>query len=113
MALEAKTILEDIRQAADLAARFTTGKTREDYIGDPLLQAAVERKFEIIGEAVQRLAKTAPGIASRITDARRIAAFRNVLIHAYDRVDANVVWDIVQGDLPRLLSEVDGLLREP
>ena len=52
MRLEAKKYLYDILQAADLLHEFTTGKGFADYEGDAMLRAAVERKFEIIGEAL-------------------------------------------------------------
>lgn len=52
MRLEAKKYLYDIRQAAGEVAEFTTGKQFSDYERDPMLRAAVERKFEIIGEAL-------------------------------------------------------------
>jgi uncharacterized protein with HEPN domain len=53
-----------------------------------MLRSAVERQFEIIGEALSQLAKIDPAVAARIPDLRRIVGFRNVLIHGYDRMDA-------------------------
>ncbi len=52
---EAEKYLEDIARAAELIAEFTAGKTLADYMADPMLRAAVERKFEIIGEALVHL----------------------------------------------------------
>jgi len=75
-----------------------------------MLRAAVEREFEIIGEALARLAKQDEGLASRIGEHRRIIAFRNILIHGYADVDDRLVWDIVETKLPALRREVAALL---
>jgi hypothetical protein len=72
-----------------------------------MLRAAVERQFEIIGEALSQLARLDESLASRITDHRRIIAFRNILIHGYTDVDDRLVWDIVSTKLPLLRREVD------
>jgi uncharacterized protein with HEPN domain len=113
MQLEAKKHLEDMRRAMDLLAQFTAERKVEDYQDDPMLASAVERQFEILGEALNRLLKLDPSFESRITGARRIVDFRNILIHAYDVVDEHVVWDIVERKLPMLRREVAGLLAEP
>ena len=58
---EAHKYLYDIRRAAELLTEFTAGKTLADYQRDAMLRAAVERQFEVIGEATARLAKVDPG----------------------------------------------------
>jgi uncharacterized protein with HEPN domain len=113
MQLDAKKHLEDIRRAMELLVQFTAGRKVDDYRDDPMLASAVERQFEIIGEALNRLLKLDPSFESQITDARRIVDFRNILIHAYDVVDEQVVWDIVERKLPVLRREVESLLAEP
>ena len=84
---EAAKYLEDIAQAAELIERFTAGKSLAHYLEDPMLRAAVERQFEIIGEALIRLTKRDAAVAVRISEYQRMVAFRNVLIHAYSNVD--------------------------
>jgi hypothetical protein len=64
-----------------------------------MARSAVERQFEIIGEALSQLAKADATIASRVPDHRRIVAFRNVLIHGYAALDHTLVWRVVQEHL--------------
>ena len=112
MRLETKKLLQDVMQAADLIIEFSSGKTRQDYTDDAFLRSAVERQFEIIGEALNRLAKRDTDTLSRISNHPKIIAFRNVLIHGYDAVDDQLVWEAVQNKLPTLRKEADSLLTE-
>jgi uncharacterized protein with HEPN domain len=104
--------LDDARRAAELIARFTAGRTAAEYAADDLLRSAVERQFEILGEALNRLARAEPALAARIPDHRRAIDFRNVLIHGYDRVDDAIVWDVVRQHLPAMAERVAELLNE-
>jgi uncharacterized protein with HEPN domain len=110
--MERKTakLLEDIRDAAAFVRQATESKTLDDYRQDRLLRQAVERNFEIIGEAVGRLAKSDPDTAAKIGDYQQIIAFRNVLIHGYDLIDESQVWEVVCSNLPTLEGEVSALL---
>ena len=112
MRLEAKTLLYDMRQAARHIGDFTAGRSFEDYKADPMLRSAVERQFEIIGEALGKLAKLDPGIASKIPDYQKIISFRNALIHGYAAVQHEVVWGVMETRLPDLLAAVEELLGE-
>ena len=77
-----------------------------------LVHWAVERKFEVIGEALGQLAKLEPTLAARIPNLRQIVAFRNQLIHGYAAVNHSTVWHVVQDALPELLACVRALLLE-
>jgi uncharacterized protein with HEPN domain len=110
MRLEARKYLFDMQQAAELIARFTTGRTFADYTEDPMLRSAVERQFEILGEAAAKLGKLDSVLAGQISDHRRIVAFRNLLIHGYDAILDEVVWGIVETQLPLLRKTLDELL---
>ena len=103
-------LLEDIRDAANFIRECTRGKTLEDYRGDRILRQAIERNFEIIGEAIKRLDQSDPEAAARIGDHRQIIAFRNVLIHGYDLVDHRLVWSTIEDQVPALLRDVGALL---
>lgn len=112
MRREPNAYLVDARDAAELIFRFVLGKTLDDYRADPMLRSAVERQFEIIGEAFNQLAKLAPDLAERIPDLRRIIDFRNVLAHAYAIVDDTVVWQAVHLNLPALHRAIVTVLLE-
>jgi uncharacterized protein with HEPN domain len=110
MQLEVRKYLFDIDQAAQLLSQFVSGKTRDQYLRDPLLQSAVERQFEIMGEAIGRLAKLSPDMARRITDYQKIVSFRNILIHGYAEIDDELVWDIIETKLPVLTKEIKDII---
>ncbi|MDP6453821.1 MAG: DUF86 domain-containing protein [SAR202 cluster bacterium] len=112
MQRESQKFLYDIQQASDLIARITDGKTFEVYANDEILRPAVEREFGIIGEAINQLSRVDSATVARITNFRRIIDFRNFLIHAYDQIDDDVVWDIVTNDLPILLEDIRQILQE-
>jgi uncharacterized protein with HEPN domain len=112
MQLEALKHLYDMRQACGLLADFIAGRTFLDDSADALLRSAMERQLTIVGEALNRLKKIEPTAASSITDARQIIAFRNILIHGYDVVRDEVVWGILETDLPKLSRDVDTLLEQ-
>ena len=77
-----------------------------------LLRSAVERQFEIIGEALNQLCKIEPQWADRIPDVPQIIAFRNVLIHGYASVNHLTVWRTINESLTTLYETVTGLLDE-
>ncbi len=110
MQLEVLKHLYDMRQACRLLVDFLAGKTFMDYSADALLRSAVERQLTIVGEALNRLKKIEPTVASSITDAREIIAFRNILVHGYDIVRDEVVWGILETDLSTLTRDVETLL---
>jgi uncharacterized protein with HEPN domain len=112
MQLESLKLLEDIRRAAELILQFAGGRSLSDYSADPLLRSAVERQFEVIGEALRRLAKRDAATAAQVGDYQQIVAFRNVLIHGYDIVDDQIVWDAVQTKLPTLHQNIVHLLQQ-
>ena len=103
-------LLEDIRDAAAFIREVTKDKSIAGYGADRLLRQAIERNFEIIGEAIKRLAQHDAETAARIDDYRQIIAFRNVLIHGYGLVDHPLVWSTIESQIPTLLRDVEALL---
>ena len=80
----------------------------ENYDSNIIMQKAVERNLEIIGEAVKRLKEADDTIA--ITDARKIINTRNLISHGYDEIQNDRIWVIVVKSLPILKEEVKALL---
>ncbi len=79
-----------------------------DYQQNKMLKRAVEREFEIIGEATNRILQHVPDI--EISSARKIVGLRNHIIHAYDSVSDEIIWGIIVNNLPALEAEVEILL---
>ncbi len=102
--------LQDIVEQAREIREFTVGMTIELYLEDRKTQAAVERKFELIGEALNRLRNADEKLLERIRDYRSIISFRNILAHGYDGVDDLVVWGIIENDLDGLIEDAERLL---
>ena len=102
--------LYDVLQAARAVTVFVTGRTLADYAADELLRSAVERKFEIMGEALNRIRRDDPDLLARIRDHRAIISFRNILIHGYDTIDDRIVWGVIQEGLAGLVEDVEALL---
>jgi uncharacterized protein with HEPN domain len=105
-----RACLHDILTAADAILGFAKGADFADYLENEMLRSAIERKFEIIGEALSQLAKLDSDLARKISDWRDIIAFRNILIHNYASLDHDIVWRVQSDQLPRLRAEVEALL---
>jgi len=69
-----------------------------DCLADPMLRSAVERQFEIMGEALRRALALDSTLAGHITDTPSILAFRNRSVHGYATVSDEVVWGVVKGE---------------
>lgn len=104
--------LWDALRAAGFLRQFAAGKTFAEYQDDVLLRSAVERQFEIVGEALSQLAKNQPDMAAQVPELPRIVAFRNILIHGYANVDDALVWQVLTDKLPQLEAAVRTLLAD-
>jgi len=98
-------MLDHAREAASLVK----GKKRQDLDADRVLQLALVRLVEIVGEAAGRVSK---GFQSRHTEIPwpQIIGTRNRLIHGYDFIDLDVLWQTVAEDLPALIAELTGVV---
>lgn len=106
----AKKLLFDVLESGRSILGWCQGRTFTDYEADRQFRKAVEREFEVIGEALSRLAIADHEVAARIGHLPRIVGFRNRIIHGYDAIDDATVWGVIEGHLPALLDEVAALL---
>ena len=107
---ETRKNLIDILQAAEEIQDFVCGMDFKVYQNKPVAKRAVERDFEIIGEALNRIKNTDSELLENISEHRRIIGFRNILIHGYDNIDEAIVWQAVTNHLPILIREVKEIL---
>ena len=109
---EAKKRLRDIADCCAAVGRFATGKSFPDYLADEMFRSAVERKLEIIGEAFAKLEAADTALTENFPELRKVIGMRNLIIHGYDNVDEELVWDMVQNKLPALQQKVESFLEE-
>ncbi len=110
MRADAAKLIWDAREALRSIQRFTAGKLFVDYQTDELLRSAVERQFIIVGEALAQLRAVDPATAARLEALPQVVAFRNVVVHAYSRIDQKLVWARVEIDVEPLAAQLDALL---
>ena len=105
----------DLPYLAHIADSITAIQTyvaggRDVFLRERLIQDAVIRNFEIIGEAASRLSTATGGLSD--APWKRVVAFRKRLIHGYWSVDVMLVWDVIENELPPLKTEVARLIAE-
>ncbi|NJP09256.1 MAG: DUF86 domain-containing protein [Leptolyngbyaceae cyanobacterium RU_5_1] len=99
----------DIVQAIRYIQSFTANLSFEDYLNDIRTISAVERQFEILGEAARRISEEFRQVYLAI-DWQRIVGLRNIVIHRYDEVDQDILWMIIHSELAPLLTQLEALL---
>lgn len=107
---EIRKNLIDILQSAEEIQRFTQGMNFKEYQNSVVTQRAVERDFEIIGEALNRIKRIDDELPERISEHYRIIDFRHILIHGYDIIDEMIIGKAVENHLPTLIREIHEVL---
>jgi uncharacterized protein with HEPN domain len=110
---DTNTYLYEIIQSCQNIQNFTNHLDFQAYSASLLIQSAVERQFIIIGEALNRIKQSAPTVYQQIPDADRIIGFRNIIVHGYDIVSDQLVWQIMQSHLRALRNLCQTLLDLP
>jgi uncharacterized protein with HEPN domain len=103
-------LLHDALRVCEELRRFVGSRSLEDLENDRGLQLIVEREFEILGEALNRLRKLDENTFDQISNGHRIIGTRNLLAHGYDIVEYVILWDAIQKDLPILEEQLRKLL---
>ncbi len=112
MPLEKRDYLKvrDILKAIQLINSFIENQDFAAFLKSELLQSAVTRQFEIIGEAAGKISENTQRAFSNV-EWRSIKSFRNMLIHEYFKVDAAEIWTSIQNDLPPLKEQMKEILK--
>ncbi len=110
MPRDKRAYLADVLDSCGAIQVAVRGLDLAAYEGNRLVRSSVEREFIIIGEAFAALSRVAPETFESITHGRRIVDFRNQLTHEYPSVDDELVWAIIENDVPVLRRECAVLL---
>jgi uncharacterized protein with HEPN domain len=104
--------LYDVKIAIDEIDSYfeTEPRNFDNYKKNSLLKRAIERNFEIIGEAITRILKEDP--AFPIENAKKIIGLRNQIIHGYDSISDENIWGIITNYLPKLKSEINTMINK-
>lgn len=104
-----KVYVLDIFNAARLVQTFTIEMDEASFEQNVMRQSAVMYQLEVMGEATKRLSKKFRAAHPEIPW-RKIAGMRDVLIHAYDHVDVNEVWFVIEFSIPELIEKLEVIL---
>lgn len=110
MERDINTHLYDIMQSCQHIQSFTQRLNFQSYTSNDLIRSAVERQFIVIGEALNRIKRLDLTVYDRIRYADQIVGFRNILVHGYDVISDQLVWQIVQSNLTELAEDCQSLL---
>ena len=109
MQREISQSLLDALNACQAIREFTQGQTFDQYRENKLLRSGVERQFEIMGEAFNRIDVINATFRERLPEMGAVIGMRNRIIHGYDSVDDSIIWDAVQRHVPRLTVWLENL----
>jgi uncharacterized protein with HEPN domain len=105
-----KKYLFDIRESIESIESYLGDKRDyNEYLNNKMLRRAVEREFEIIGEAMTKLDKISPEIP--ISSKKQIINIRNRVIHGYDKIDNEIIWGTIVRHIPILKTEIEKLTK--
>ena len=107
-----KKYLYDIINCSEFVLQLTKDKTVDDYKNNRVFRSALERELQIIGEAMLQLDHMSPEMIEKISEHRSIIGFRHVLVHGYDSLDPDTVWNVIETKIALLLEQAKELLQQ-
>ena len=110
MKTHTKKRLLDALTACQAIETFIADRTFADYEQNLMLRSAAERQFEIIGESLHQAEVNDPEVTRLLPELRRIVGMRNRIIHGYDSVDDELLWQTIQSNIPPLQSHLETIL---
>lgn len=99
--------ISEIQSAIGDIQSYIKGLDFKSYLSDNKTKDAVERRLITAGEALSQMSKMDEHLGQKISDFRKIVAFRNILVHGYFGIDDKIVWDILSSKLPALKADLE------
>lgn len=106
-----KVYLDDIIESIEKIRAYIENMSFEAFYSDPRTVDAVNRNLGIIGEAANKIPREVKFNYSNIEWAK-IIGLRNIIIHDYNAIDLEVIWDIIQNRLTQLETQVKAMLKD-
>lgn len=103
--------LLDVCDYSDEITTVMEDVSYERYMADRMLRLAVERLFEILGEALSRAVRFAPDITTIVPEIPQVIGMRNHISHGYDKIEDEIVWRAAKQHVPALRQQIESLLR--
>lgn len=110
MKRDPRAFLSDVIEAGQAILQAVDGISLDDYSNSRLIRSSVEREFITIGEALTQLSQREEALFREIEPAPQIISFRNKLTHEYITINNQLVWGVIQANLPALIDQCRGLL---
>ena len=112
MKRDPRAFLSDVIEAGHAIQQAVDGMNLDDYSDSRLIRSSVVREFTIIGEALSQLSRRDGDLFAQIDQAPQIISFRNKLTHEYVTINDQLVWGVIQNNLPVLLEQCTQLLSD-
>ena len=110
MKRDPRAFLSDVIEAGQAILHAVDGINLDDYCNSRLIRSSVEREFITIGEALTHLSQRDQALFGEIQQAPQIISFRNKLTHEYININNQLVWGVIQANLPALIDQCRRLL---
>jgi uncharacterized protein with HEPN domain len=109
MSRDIRLLLEDMQLSCEKVIRYVTDLNQTQFLKDEKTYDAVVRNLTIIGEAVKNIPQDIRELHPTI-EWRKIAGFRDIAVHDYFGIDEDIIWDIIQNEIPYLLTQLNQII---